>query len=189
MAEIQLAVKRDQEEDRQAGTGINRVLNLFGPIGGDSLDTYVVSLDHWARKGNEPITININSPGGSVIDGYALFDTIVRLRRGGIHVTTHAKGMAASMGAILMQSGDERVMDVNASMLIHEINASNVSGKISLIDDETTFFKTLNNRSLKILAERSTLTPQQITTKSKRKEWWLDSETALKFGFVDRIDG
>jgi ATP-dependent protease ClpP protease subunit len=55
-----------------------------------------------------PITITINSPGGSVMDGLALYDKILRLRRKGTPIETRATGLVASMATILLQAGDVR---------------------------------------------------------------------------------
>lgn len=170
------------------------MLNIFDPIYGDLAEMVIATLDRWERypvDENEPprppIQINLNSPGGSVMDGLALYDTILRLRRKGFTVNTRATGLVASMATILLQAGEERVADANVSILVHEI-AGATGGKISGIRDEARAMERLNQRLLGILAERSTLTAEEIKERADYREWWLDAEEALELGFVDRIE-
>lgn len=145
-------------------------------------------LEHWERRDpGAPITIRINSPGGSVLDGFALLDTILRLRRKGHKITTHGIGMIASMATIIMQAGDERVLDQNAWFMIHEVSAG-TSGKASEMEDQMKFTLKLQDRLLDILAERSKLTKTQIKRRWKKTDDWMSSDDALALGFVDRVE-
>lgn len=189
-AELELAAARDREADRLAKPGSRhyRQLNIFSGIYGSAVDEWIDRLEHWERRDpGEPITIRINSPGGSVLDGFALFDTIMRLRRKGHHITTHGIGMIASMATIIMQAGDDRVLDANAWFMIHEISAG-ASGKSSEMEDQIKFVKRLQDRGLDIYAERANLTKAQIARRWKKTDDWMSAEEALKLGFVDRID-
>ena len=190
MAEIELRRTIDVEADRLAKPGSRgyRQLDINAPIIGRNVDEWIAMLEHWERRDpGEPIVIRINSPGGSVLDGFALFDAILRLRRKGHTITTHGTGMIASMATILMQAGDERVLDANAWFMIHEIS-SVVGGKASDMEDELRFAKRLQERLLEILAGRSTLTKVQIARRWKKTDDWMDAEEALKLGFVDRVE-
>jgi ATP-dependent protease ClpP protease subunit len=71
-------------------------------------------------------------------------------------------------------------------MLIHEISSIGI-GKMSELEDEIKFLKRLQERCLEILADRSNLSKQQIKTRWTRKDWWLDAEETVKYGFADRI--
>lgn len=161
---------------------------------GSVVEDSIGVLEHWERRPsteierNQPIRINLNSPGGSVMDGLALYDTILRLRRKGFTVVTRATGLCASMATILLQAGDERIADANVQILVHELSTGGVGGKISGIRDEAQMMERLNDRLLGILADRSKLTKRQIFTKASRKEWWMDAEEALKVGLVDTIE-
>lgn len=188
--ELELSKMRDVEADRLAkpGSRTYRQLNIFGPIYGPSVDTWIDTLEHWERRDpGEPIVIRINSPGGDVLDGFALLDTILRLRRKGHKITTHGLGMIASMATILMQAGEERILDQNAWFMIHEVSAG-VRGKSSEMEDELNFVKKLQDRLLDILAERSTLTKAQIKRRWKKKDDWMSADEALTLGFVDRVE-
>jgi len=188
--ELELAKLRDLEADRLAkpGSRTYRQLNIFAPIMDRYVDEWIDALEHWERRDpGEPIVIRINSPGGSVLDGFALFDTIMRLRRKGHHITTHGIGMIASMATIIMQAGDERVLDANSWFMIHEISAQ-TRGKASQMEDELKFVKRLQERALDIYAERSTLSKAQIKRRWTKTDDWMDAAEAVKLGFADRVE-
>lgn len=181
---------RDKEADRLAkpGSRTYRQLNIFGPIFGGNVDAWIDMLEHWERRDpGEPIVIRVNSPGGSVLDGFALLDTILRLKRKGHSITTHGIGMIASMATVIMQAGDERVLDKNSWFMIHEVSAG-ARGKTSEMRDELKFIEKLEDRLLDILAERSTLTKRQIKSRWTKTDDWMSADEALKFGFVDKIE-
>lgn len=189
-AELELAAARDKEADRLAKPGSRsyRQLNIFEPIYGGVVDVWIDRLEHWERRDpGEPITIRINSPGGSVLDGFALFDTILRLRRKGHYITTHGVGMIASMATIIMQAGDERVLDANSWFMIHEVSAG-AMGKSSEMEDQLKFIKRLQDRALDIYAERSKLTKAQISRRWKKTDDWMDANEAVALGFADRVE-
>lgn len=191
-AEIQLEIERTKERDRLVKHGNIRHLNIFGPIGGDAVDAWIAALEHWSlRDPGEPVTININSPGGSVTDGLALFDTIQRLRRNGHHVTTRGMGLVASMATVILQAGDERILDKRAKLLIHEGTTTFAKGA-TLTPGEREDMERLSDMTrediLDILAERSTLTKRQLKAKWTRRDWILTADEALKNGFVDRVE-
>lgn len=189
-ANLELAAARDKEADRLAKPGSRdyRQLNIFDAIYGANVDSWIATLEHWERRDpGKPITIRINSPGGSVLDGFALLDTILRLRRNGHHITTHGLGMIASMATILMQAGSERVLDKNAWFMIHEVSAG-ARGKASEMEDELKFINKLQDRLLDLLAERSTLTKAQIKRRWKKTDDWMSADDALALGFVDRVE-
>lgn len=165
----------------------HHIYQFGGTVDGGSVKTCMKQLAVWNRS--EPgcaIEIVFHSPGGSVIDGMALFDYILGLRAKGHHITTTGLGYAASMAGILLQAGDVRRMGREAYILIHEVSNS-TSGKIGEIEDDVKFMKMVQARVLAIFAERSNLSKKQIQSRWSRKDWWIDSDTALKLGLVDEI--
>lgn len=165
----------------------NNVYYFNGAVTGASANACIAQLAEWMRtKPGQDIEIVFNSPGGSVIDGLALYDFIQTVKAAGHHVTTSTIGYAASMGGILLQAGDKRVMGKESFILIHEI-AFGAGGKIGEIEDSVEFGKKMQKRLLAILAERSVLGPKAIGNRWRRKDWWLDSDEALKYGFVDEV--
>lgn len=189
-AEIELAVMIDQERDRAIKAGRVRRLNINDAIMPPQVDAWIDALNHWElRDPGQPVTININSPGGSITDGLALYDTIQRLRRNGHHVVTRGQGLVASMAGVLLQAGDERILDKRAKLLIHE-GSTQLQGRLTRGEQEDMqkFTDMLLEDILDILAERSTLSKRQIKTRWARRDWTLTADEALKYGFVDRVE-
>lgn len=192
LAELELVARQDAERDRLVKTGRIRYLYINGIIGGQSQDAWMDALRHWGeRDPGEPITIDINSPGGSVVDGLAMFDLIQGLRAKGTHVTTRALGAAFSMGAVLLQAGTERVVTPHSKLLIHEGHQVFAEGTMMSRgeqEDRKVFTDMLVEDILDILAERSKLSRRQIANRWKRKDWWITGEEAVKLGFADRCE-
>ena len=156
-------------------------------VSGASVTKCISTLSRWSRiRPGCDMEIVFNSPGGSVIDGFALYDFLTELKTRGHKITTVCRGMAASMAGILLQAGDHRVMGAESVLLVHEISFG-AGGKIGEVEDEVAFAKMLTQRVLRIFERRTNLTARQIDARWKRKDWWLDSDLALKLGFVDEV--
>lgn len=181
-------LERRRLDDLRRSTDFHHgVYNFIGVVNGLTVEQCINSLVSWVRiQPGRDITLILNSPGGSVIDGLALYDVLIDLRRNGHKVTTVARGMAASMGGILLQAGDVRVVEPNAHVLIHEVSSGAI-GKISEIEDEMAFLRQLQGRLLGILGERSTLSVDEIRRRWERKDWWLGAAEAVELGFADRV--
>jgi ATP-dependent Clp endopeptidase proteolytic subunit ClpP len=178
---------RRKERDLAADADRSHVYTFYTGVEAESVQQCMAELGVWSRRDpGAPITIVFNSPGGSVLDGLALFDYLRHLRAGGHHVTTVALGRAASMGAVLLQGGDRRIMGANAFLLVHEVSNLH-SGKVSEMEDGVEFSRRLQRRLLSILANRSTLTEAQIQRRWARKEWWLDADEAVELGLADAV--
>jgi ATP-dependent protease ClpP protease subunit len=174
-------------ENHQTSQDVRRVYNFMAPVAHGTVIDCIQTLDAWSQRDpGEDITIIMNSPGGSVTEGFALFDFLEELQGRGHHLTMKVRGWAASMGSILLQAVDHRIVGSKADILIHEISSVNV-GKLSEMEDEMEFLNRLADRALDIYADRSTLTKTQIKRRWKRKDWWLDAEEAVELGFADEI--
>lgn len=144
------------------------------------------------------MTVKINSPGGHVFDGLHLFDEVgaYSLREwddrdiphGTHHTTVIGRGMAASMGGILLQAFDTRIVGPECWILIHEISTL-AAGKLSEIREDSKFWDRVADRVADVFVRRSggKITKAGFKRKWDGKEWWLSSEEALKLGFVDAI--
>lgn len=189
IAEIQLAEARDEEKARLASDQFHHLYTLAAPITEASVRACMLRLSDWDRTDPEcEMEIVFNSPGGSVVDGMALFDFILMMRSRGHQVTTTALGMAASMAGILLQAGDRRVMGSEAWLMIHEASFG-AMGKMGDIEDTVDWVKRVQKRILQIFASRSKLSVAQLSTRWRRKNWWLDADEALKLGLIDEIRG
>jgi ATP-dependent Clp endopeptidase proteolytic subunit ClpP len=184
-AVVELDALRRRELDFAADAARAHVYTFYSAVDADSVRECMSELGLWSRRDpGSPITVVFNSPGGSVLDGLALFDYLRQLRQAGHHVTTVALGRAASMGAVLLQAGDRRLIGENAFMLVHEVSHLS-AGKVSEMEDNVDFTRRLQKRLLTILASRSTLSDAQIARRWARKEWWLDASEAVELGFAD----
>lgn len=151
-----------------------------------SVNTAMEKIGEWTRRSpDQPLGVMLNSVGGSVLDGLALYDYL-RLQALDRQVNITALGTAASMGSVILQAGSHRAMGRHAWMLIHEVSKGAI-GNVSELKAEAEFAESLWHTLSNILAERSTLTARQVRNKAKNKDWWLDAEEALKFGFIDEI--
>jgi ATP-dependent Clp protease protease subunit len=185
--EMELAALRRLERDVAADARSAHVYTFYAAVDAESVQHCMAELGMWSRRDpGAAITVIFNSPGGSVLDGLALFDYLRQLRRLGHHVTTIALGRAASMGAVLLQAGDTRVVGENAFLLVHEVSHHSV-GKVSELEDGVEFTRRLQKRLLAILADRSTLTDKEIQRRWARKEWWLDAPEAVALGLADEL--
>lgn len=175
------------ERDELAADRHHHLYNFSKSVSEGTVRECINQLTNWSRKEPEcEIEICFNSPGGSVVDGFALFDFIQVLRQRGHKVTTSALGMAASMAGILLQAGDTRVMGAQSWLMIHEASFGAV-GKIGEVEDTVEWVKRVQERILDIFAERSKMSRTAIKKKWTRKDWWLSSDEALELGFVDAI--
>lgn len=138
-------------------------------------------------EANDPekeISIYINSPGGSVTAGLAIYDTMRFIRN---EITTICIGQAASMAAVLLAAGTKgkRMALPNARVMIHQ-PLGGVSGQASDIDiqaREILRFKKLLNA---ILADASSKSPEQVERDSDR-DFILTAGEALDYGIIDRV--
>ena len=187
LSELKRAETNENEAKRLASDHHHRTYRLTATVGDATVKAAIEKLTIWHRIDPEcPITFIINSPGGDIIAGFHLFDTLRWLSDEGHSITTIGLGMAASMGGVILQAGDLRIMGPRSSLLIHEAQFV-AGGSMGDIEDTVEFVKSLQNRILDIFAARSTLTKTQIRSRWKRKDWWLTANESLKFGFVDEV--
>jgi ATP-dependent Clp endopeptidase proteolytic subunit ClpP len=175
--------RANREKDADANT--HRTYTFYEAVKGVSVKSAMDEIGKWARR--EPgatIKIVLNSPGGSVLDGLALYDFLKILREDGHRVEVVALGMAASMGGVLLQAGTTRHMGKNSWLLIHEVSAGAI-GNVSEMEDQIQFLHKIQDNLVDILAERSTLSARQIKSRWKKKDWWLSAPEALELGFID----
>jgi ATP-dependent Clp protease protease subunit len=184
---FELERSRAAAAETDASEARNNIFTFYSDVNEMTVAMCMQHLGLYTRKDpGSPIEIVFNSPGGYVLDGLALYDYIQHLRTRGHRVTTVGIGMAASMGGVLLQAGDHRVMHVNGFMLIHEVSTI-AYGKTSEIKDQQKFNERLQARLLDILSERSTLSKAQIRNRWKKTDWWIGAEECLQYGFVDEV--
>ena len=137
-----------------------------------------------AEDPSKDIHLYINSPGGVVTAGLAIYDTMQYIK---CDVSTICIGMAASMGAFLLSSGakGKRIALPNAEIMIHQPSAG-TQGKVTDMEIDVEHFLKIKQRLNKIMAENTGKTPEQIKTDSERDNWMI-AEEAREYGLVDKV--
>jgi ATP-dependent Clp protease protease subunit len=137
-----------------------------------------------AEDSSRDINLYINSPGGSVTAGMAIFDTMQFID---CDVATYALGLAASMGQFLLSAGTrgKRHALPHARILMHQPSAG-IGGTASDIAIQAEQFKLTKVEMAELIAQHTGQSVEQIRTDSERDRWFT-AEQALEYGFVDHL--
>lgn len=137
-----------------------------------------------AQDPDKDIQFYINSPGGSVTDGMAIYDTMKYVK---CDVSTICIGMAASMGAFLLSSGTKgkRLVLPNAEIMIHQPSAG-TQGQITDMAIHLKRLEIIKGRMNKILAE-NTGKPLEVVTADCERDNFMSAEEAMEYGLVDKV--
>ncbi len=137
-----------------------------------------------AQDPDKDIQFYINSPGGSVTAGMAIYDTMKYIK---CDVATICVGMAASMGAFLLSAGTKgkRLALPNAEIMIHQPSAG-TQGQITDMAIHMKRLQTIKERMNRIMAENTGRSVEEVTAACER-DYFMTSEEALAFGLVDRV--
>ena len=138
-------------------------------------------------EGQDPdkdISLYINSPGGSVTAGMAIYDTMQYIK---CDVSTICIGMAASMGAFLLSSGakGKRFALPNAEIMIHQPSAG-TQGQITDMAIHLKRLETIKKRMNRILAE-NTGKPVEVVTADCERDNFMSSQEAAEYGIIDKV--
>ncbi len=162
-----------------------RVIFLGDEVNEQTANLVVAQLLHLAYEDpKSDIKLYINSPGGSVYDGFAIYDTIQYIKP---DVQTIGIGLQASMGAFLLSSGTKgkRFALQNSRIMIHQ-PSSGTKGKITdqeIMLNEGIYLKKVLN---KILAKNTGQTLAKIE-KDVDRDFWLSATEAKKYGIIDGV--
>ena len=137
-----------------------------------------------AEDPEKDITLYINSPGGSVTAGMAIYDTMMLIEP---DVATTAMGLAASMGQFLLTTGapGKRAALPHARILMHQPSAG-VGGTSSDIAIQAEMLNRSKLEMAELIAQHTGQTVERITTDSDRDRWFTAQE-ALEYGFIDKV--
>lgn len=137
-----------------------------------------------AQDPDKDIQFYINSPGGSVTAGMAIYDTMQYVK---CDVSTICVGMAASMGAFLLSSGTKgkRIALPNAEIMIHQPSAG-TQGQITDMALHLKRLETIKERLNHILAENTGKSVEEVTVDCERDNF-MSAEEALEYGLIDKI--
>jgi ATP-dependent Clp protease protease subunit len=166
-----------------------RIILLDGSVDeGSAMRTVLKLLDFDKQDSQEEISLYINSPGGSILHGLAIYDTIKHISA---PVSTVCYGMAASMGAFLLSCGKKgrRFALPHSRVLIHQplIHVQNAF-QSSQTDIQKTAESLLKSRQIleQIMAENIGVSLEKIHADCERDNW-MSAEEALEYGIIDGI--
>jgi ATP-dependent Clp protease protease subunit len=130
------------------------------------------------------INLYINSPGGSVTAGLAIYDTMQFVT---CDVATYCVGIAASMGAVLLTAGTKgkRYALPNSDIMIHQVSGG-AQGSASDVERTVEYMFKLKRRLIGILAHHTGRTEEQIQADSDR-DYWISAQQAKEYGLVDEV--
>lgn len=162
-----------------------RVIFLGEDVNQHTANLIVAQLLHLAHLDPEQdIKLYINSPGGSVYDGFAIYDTMQYIKP---DVQTIGIGLQASMGAFLLSSGakGKRVALPNSRIMIHQ-PSSGTQGKVT--DQEITLRESiyLKKRLNEILAKNTGQTVRKVE-KDAERDYWMSAIEAKQYGLIDQV--
>lgn len=175
-------------KDTLASPDEAQIYPFFGDVDPVSAARFIQTTSLWSRRRpGSDITVVLNSGGGSVFSGLGIYDHIMGLRAKGHNVTIKVLSVSASMAAIVLQAGTERLIGSNALILLHE-GGGELGGSMAEIEDSQKMFKMLGDRTAKIVSVRSGMTLQKYRALIRRKDKWLTAQEALDLNLVDRIE-
>ena len=162
----------------------DRIIFISGEINDAMSNTVIVQLLYLDSLNNDDISVYINSPGGVITSGMAIYDTMNFIKS---DVVTICLGIAASMGAFLLSCGTKgkRYILPNADVMIHQ-PLGGAEGQATDIKIASDRIINLRNRLNKILVSNTGKTLKQIERDTERDNY-LNAEEAVKYGIVDKI--
>ena len=163
----------------------DRIIMLSGEIDDATANTVVAELIYLEGKDpDKDISIYINSPGGSVTAGLAIYDTMNYVK---CDVSTICIGMAASMGAFLLSSGTKgkRFALPNSEIMIHQ-PLGGAQGQASDIKIQADHILKIKEKLNSILS-KNTGKPVEQVEKDTDRDNYLSAEQALEYGLIDKI--
>ncbi len=163
----------------------DRIILLNEEVNSASAGVVVAQLLYLeGQDASKDISLYINSPGGSVTDGMAIYDTMQYIK---CDVSTICMGLAASMGAFLLAAGTKgkRYALPNSDIMIHQPSGG-AKGQATDINIHAQHILRTKERLNKILSEKTSQSYEKIAADTERDNF-MSAEEALKYGIVDKV--
>lgn len=162
----------------------DRIIYFSGVVNDESCNTVIAQLLYLSSIDNRDINIYINSPGGSVVDGLGVIDTINFIP---CDVSTTCIGMAASMGAVLLSCGvkGKRFVLPHSRVMVHQVS-SGMQGTSKDLEIELEQTLRCKKDIYEILAKNTDKSFEQIENDCDRN-FWLIGEEAVNYGIADKL--
>lgn len=162
----------------------DRIIYFTGVVNSETCDTAIAQLLYLSSVDERDISMYINSPGGSVVDGLGLVDTMNYIN---CDIATTCIGMAASMGSVLLSNGakGKRFVLPHSRVMIHQVS-SGAQGVLKDLEIELEQTRRCKQDIYKILANNTGKAFDEIE-KDCDRNYWLIGEEAVKYGIVDKV--
>ena len=162
----------------------NRIVFISGEIDDNLANSTIAQLLYLDSISNDDIYLYINSPGGDITSGMAIYDTMNYIKS---DVSTICIGLAASMGAFLLLSGTKgkRISLENSEIMIHQ-PLGGVKGQASEIKIAADRIIKIKKKLNKIISDKTNQSLKKIE-KDTDRDYFMDSKEALKYGIIDKI--
>lgn len=163
-----------------------REIYCLGDINAESANSLILQLKYLEQEDSQAeITLYINSPGGGVSDGLAIYDVMKTIS---CPIRTVCIGRAASMGALLFAAGDTREIYPHSKVMIHDplVAGNGLQGSASLVHSQAQSLMKTRAIIAEILARHTGQTLKQIYKKTS-SDTWFTAEEAVAFGLADAI--
>ncbi len=161
-----------------------RKIFLWGMVDDDSAKHVIERLLYLDSMGNDEIQLIINSPGGYVTSGFAIYDTMLQVKS---PVATVCSGLAASMGSILLSAGAKgrRMIQPHARVMIHQPSGG-AQGQASSIEIQAREIIKTKEIGARILSENCNQPLEKVMNDFDR-DYWMDAQESLAYGIVDEL--
>lgn len=184
---IPVVIRRENGDDRVVDLFSrlmeDRTIFLNGPISTEMSHIIIAQLMYLDNEAPEQdIKMYINSPGGEISAGMAIYDAMKSIRS---RVITICSGMAASMGAFLLASGDRRMALPSAEMMIHQPSGG-IQGVATEVEIEARRIIRMRRRLNELLSAMTGQPLARIQEDSDR-DFWMTAEEAQKYGLIDEV--
>ena len=157
-------------------------LSVFGQMNGYNATSFYRSFENAREQGSKEVKIFMMSPGGVVVESFALCDMINQAQKDGMHITTVAYGMIASAAVPVFLCGDTRIAGPNTVFMLHKPDRAGIEDEnyIEMMDLDERLY-------IQLVADNCSLTYEQVD-KLCTEYTWFTAKEAMQYGMIDRIE-
>ncbi|MBU0534794.1 ATP-dependent Clp protease proteolytic subunit [Patescibacteria group bacterium] len=187
---VPIVIERDQSGNERSYDIYSRLLKDFvvfvtGPIDMGVANTFIAQLLFLeSQNPDKDISVYINSPGGEVYAGIAMYDTMKHVKN---EIVTINVGLAASAGALLLAAGSKgkRYSLPGAQTMIHQV-IGGVEGQATDVEITARHMLKLRDQYAEIVSKETGQKLDKVKTDMDR-DYWMDATESIKYGIIDKI--
>ena len=163
----------------------HNVVHIAGEINDEMAVSVTAQLLNRMHEDATSCDIYINSPGGSVTAGLAIYDTMAFMKYKGIEIRTYCIGRAASMAAVLLSGGSVRYVLPHAEVMIHQPSGGMEGQSTDMLISAEHIRRT--REVLNEILSRNTGKDMDTIRKDTERDFWMNADEALDYGIIDEI--